>query len=113
VENEPAGPAVADSAILAAGVDQQLRTVAWLDPSLDPVSGVVSKVGETGEIVPLLRLDRRLGVRAEQLVTAAPELGDGIRSTRPVQVADPAPPIDEVEERLRFSARRLLPVPSG
>jgi hypothetical protein len=48
----------------------------------------------------LVGLDWRLGMRAEQLVASVPEAGEGIRPAEPVQIADPASPVDEIEQAL-------------
>ena len=102
-------PPIANRAVFAARVDDELRTLAGLELCVDAIGGVVRKVAEAAERVALVRLDRRLRVRPEQLVTPVPEPIDGIRSGCAVQVADPAPPVDEVEQGLGVSPRLFQP----
>jgi hypothetical protein len=44
-------------------------------------------------------------MRAEQLVAPAPEAREGIGPGYPVEITDPAPPVDEIEQRLCVSRR--------
>src|SRR5438445_12844015 len=95
------GAPVPDGAILAAGVDEQLGSIARLHPGRHAEGRIVREVVQSRERRPLLRLDRRLGMCLEQAVAALAKLLERIRSADPVQVSDPSPPIDQVEKRDR------------
>src|SRR4030081_640947 len=71
------------------------------------MGGVGGKVVQPFEVRAFVKFYRRLRVRAKQLVARTPELRDGVRTGCPVEIADPAPPVDEVEKRLAFSDRQL------
>jgi hypothetical protein len=44
-------------------------------------------------------------MRAEQLVAPVPEAREGIGPAYPVEITDPAAPVDEIEQRLCVSRR--------
>src|SRR5690349_19865113 len=97
---------VAHRAVLAAGVDDELAAVAGDDARRHPEGGVMLEVVESAKRRALVLFYRRLRVSAEELVAALPKLSPCVRALRPVQVADAAAPVDEVEVALRLSARQ-------
>ena len=114
-ERKVACPAIAHRAVLAAGVDEQLRSLARLEARIHPVGGVVRKVVEASERAAVAWLDGRLGVRSEEVVAPLPEPRERAFTACPVQVADAAAPIHQVQQALGVSGHRpgLRPVQLG
>src|SRR5258708_20393915 len=50
-------------------------------------------------------------MRTEQFIATSPKAGVRIWSADPVQIADPAPPVDEIEQRLCVSVCQRGPGP--
>jgi hypothetical protein len=65
----------------------------------------VWKVAQARKGLAFVGLDRRLRMRAEQLVAPVPEAREGIGLAYPVEITDPAAPVDEIEQRLCVSRR--------
>jgi len=71
-------------------------------PSPYAIRLVGGEVAQAFESAALLALDRRLGVRLEEIIAPSPEVTERIGAANSVQVADLAPPIDEVQQRLGY-----------
>ena len=90
------GAAIADDAVLAAGVDGELgRLCRRYESGADAVARISREVIEAAECLPVL--DGRLRMGTEEVVLAAPELGQRVRAAQAVEVANAAAPVDEVE----------------
>src|SRR5712692_10926355 len=105
-KHELAGTPVTHRAVLAAGVDQKLGAVGGLNSRRHAEGRIVREVMEPGERSPLLGFDRRLRVRLEQAVATLAEFLEGVWSADAIEVAHPAPPIDEIEKRNRIGHLR-------
>src|SRR5205823_12900600 len=103
VEDALAGAPIPARAVVTARVDDELAAVARLEACVDAVGGVVFEVVQAGERRPVLRLDGRLRMRAKELVAALAKSRQRIWARDPVEVADLAPPVDQIEIRLRVS----------
>jgi hypothetical protein len=60
----------------------------------------VGKVAQPRECLALVWFDRRLPMRAEQLIALTPEAGECVGTLDPIEIADPASPVDEIEQAL-------------
>src|SRR5712691_10359184 len=102
-KNQLPGAPVPDRAILAAGVDQQLGSIAWFHQCRHAKGRIVREVMKPGERRAFLRLDGRLGMGLEEAVAALAKLLERVGPAEPVQIANPPPPIDQVEKRDRVN----------
>jgi hypothetical protein len=94
LEDQGSRAPVAHSAILAAGVDEELVAVTGLEVGAYAIGGIVREVVYALEKGPLFGLDRRLRVALEELIATLPESLQSVGTPYSVQVADSPPPID-------------------
>jgi hypothetical protein len=94
--------AVADDAVLAAGVDRELTSVGGPELALDPRLRIELEVVEAVKGGLLLVVERRRRVLAKELIATAAKLGDRVLAGAgdpEIELGDGSPPVGELERR--------------
>ena len=98
---QPAGATIGDHAIVATSIDHEwIARVGGLQTYRQAIRWIVVEIGKTLETGLRVGRQRRLRMRSKQLILALPKSFQRIRPFEPVEIADAAAPISEVDVML-------------
>ena len=98
------------SALNTAGVDhKRVARVRGIQRGAQAIRGIVVEVPKAGEVRACLVGQRRLGVRSKEMIAPLAKALERVSPGEPVEIADAAAPVSEVEVMLRAALDRCDP----